>query len=559
MTVTLPPGWRTNPVLAESLLDTLRKAREKKLPPLQYDTPGDLARALDPTVKQTPALDLIDAELVRAYNTPGARLAISMPPQEGKSQRATIIATLWALINNPERRIGVASYGVDLAATFGREIREHITNHQGQEGTLDLRLRMAKDNNAAARWKLAGHKGGLLSVGIGSGFSGKPIDALVIDDPFADAEQAASEAYRDKVWEWWTHVARPRLGSGAPVIVIMTRWHEDDLLGRLLKAESEAIAANEPSYDKWRVINIPAQADHKPEEGQTDPLGRQPGEYMVSARGRSVQEWQATKLASGSRTWAALYQGHPTPDSGNILLRSWWRTYTRPLWSTDGKAYRIVDGYDELFSSWDMTFKDTKGTDYVVGQLWMRRNADAFLLDQVRARMAFPETLSAFEAFAARWPQCRTHLIEDKANGPAVISSLRKKIPGIIPVTPRDSKLARASAVAPFVEAGNVHLPDPEIAIMRDQDNAAEVLISEAAAFPGAAHDDTVDAFSQAMDRFFLAGAGADAWKQAIEARTHGDKVAAVVEDIRDAVEQVELDPLTAARNQAFRNQQFRR
>lgn len=546
MTITLPDGWRNDPKVAEATIRVLRTARDKKLPPLNFPTPGALARALDPTTVQTPALDLIDAELVHAYNTRGARLAISMPPQEGKSQRATITACLWALINDPDKRIGIASYGSDLATTFGREIRDRITMNQGQDNTLDLRLRLAQNNNAAARWRLADHKGGIVSVGVGSGFSGKPVDALIIDDPFADDEQASSPAYREKVWQWWTKVARPRLGPGAPVIIIMTRWHEDDLLGRLIVAEKKAREDGEESFDQWHVVNIPAQADHRPELNEVDPLGRQPGEWMVSARGRTREEWEATRIASGSRAFGALYQGHPTPDSGDILKREWWREYTTPLWSTSdgGKTYRIVDGFDELFSSWDMTFKDTKGTDYVVGQLWMRRGADVFLLDQVRARMSFTETLAGFQALAARWPQVRVHIIEDKANGPAVISSLKKKIAGIVAVTPKDSKLARASAVAPFLEAGNVHLPAADIAINRDPDNSPEALVSEAAAFPNAAHDDTVDSFTQAMHRFFIAGAGAAAWTKSLLERS---KAAAKGEPVTAEPETVQISPQPVA------------
>jgi predicted phage terminase large subunit-like protein len=134
----------------------------------------------------------------------------------------------------------------------------------------------------------------------------------------------------------------------------------------------------------------------------------------------------------------------------------------------------------------------------VVGQVWLHRGADVFLLDQVRARMSFTETLRAVVALSARWPQASLKLIEDKANGPAVISSLARRVAGIVPVEPDGSKVARASAVAPFVESGNVWLPDPELApwVMD--------FVEECASFPAGAHDDQVDTFSQAVNRLML-------------------------------------------------------
>lgn len=449
---------------------------------------------------QTPALDLIDDALVWAYTTPGARLLISMPPQEGKSQRATKTATLWALTRNPELRVGIASYAQGLAEGFGREIRNWITTYDGTEGTLDLGLRLAPDYGSARRWQLDGHRGGVVCVGIGSGLTGRPLDCLVIDDPFADAEQAGSKYYRDRVWEWWQSVGAPRLAPDAPAIVILTRWHEDDIAGRLTSAEDG---------HRWRVINIPALADHDPAKGETDPLGREPGQWLESARGRTPEQWEQIRIQSGTRVFTALYQGRPSPDTGNVWLRHWWRRYETPLWSQHPKlpgAYR-VNGCDEVLMSWDMAFADTKGSDFVAGQVWARRGADVFLLDQVHKRLSFTDTITAFLALCARWPQASRKLVENKANGPAVISTLKSKIPGIVPITPTESKYARATAVAPFVEAGNAFLPAAEIALFD-----TEAYVAETAAFPNDAHDDQVDATSQALRELLLDGTGAMAW-----------------------------------------------
>lgn len=534
-------------------------------PAPDWGAPGELARAIDPAAVRTPALDLIDEALVWAYSTPGARLLVSMPPQEGKTSACTRAGSLWALTRDPELRIGIVSYAQSLAEGFGRDIRNTITTFNGDEGTLDLGLRIAPDYGSAKRWQLAGHRGGVVCVGIGSGLTGRPLDALVIDDPFADAEQAGSAYYRERVWDWWRSVGAPRLAPGAPVIVILTRWHEDDLAGRLAEAEDG---------HRWRVINIPALADHDPAKGQSDPLGREPGEWLTSARGRTVAEWEQIRIQAGSRVFAALYQGRPSPDQGNVWLRQWWRRYREPLWSQHPGvpgAYLVHD-CDEVIMSWDMAFKDTKSSDFVVGQVWARRGADVFLLDQVHKRLSFTGTLIAFAAMAARWPQASRKLVEDKANGSAVISTLRSKLPGLVPVNPTDSKYGRATAVAPFVEAGNVFLPSAEVALF-DPDG----LIDEAAGFPNAAHDDLVDATSQALAELLLDGNGAAAWiawaKRKAEEAAGGPlpapasrRALAPVPDAPAAPEPAEpeppaapLDPIAArkaARDAAFRDQQ---
>lgn len=468
--------------------------------PPRWATPGELALAVDPSTVQTPALDLIDEALVWAYSTRGARLVISIAPQEGKSTRVSRAGCLWALIRNPETRIGIASYAQPLAEGFGRDIRNWITTFNGDDDTVDLGLRIAPDYGSAKRWQLDGHRGGVVCVGIGSGFTGRPAEALIIDDPFADKEQADSAYQRERVWGWWQSVAIPRLAPGAPVILVNTRWHEDDLAGRLTAAEDG---------HRWRVLNIPAIADHKPEEGEADPLGREPGEWLESARGRTVADWEQIRISVGTRVFTALYQGRPSPEQGNVWKRQWWRRYYEPPWSQHPdypEAYRVAE-CDEMVMSWDMAFKDTKSSDYVAGQVWMRRGADVYLLDQVCKRLSFTDTLVAFAAMAARWPDASRRLVEDKANGPAVVSSLKSKIPGIVAITPKDSKYARATAVSPFIEAGNVFLPGPEIALFD-----TEALVSQAAAFPNDAHDDMVDATSQALAEMLLDGNGAQAW-----------------------------------------------
>jgi predicted phage terminase large subunit-like protein len=452
-----------------------------------------------------------------------------MPPQEGKSERVTKTGSLWKLIRDPETRIGIVSYAQSLAEGFGREIRNWITTHAGDEGTLDLGLRLAPDYGSARRWQLDGHRGGVVCVGVGAGLTGRPLDLLVIDDPFSGAEEAESAYYRERVWQWWTSVGSTRLSPDAPVILINTRWHEDDLTGRLVNAED--------GY-RWRVINIPALADHDPEKDQTDPLGRDPGVWLDSARRRTIVQWEQIKVQAGTRVFTSLYQGRPSPDAGNVWQRQWWRRYREPLWSQhpDAAEAWIVRDVDEVVMSWDMAFKDTKSSDYVVGQVWARRGADVYLLDQIHKRLSFTDTVVAFAALVAKWPQATRKLVEDKANGTAVINLLKSKIPGIVEVTPKESKYARANAVSPFVESGNTWLPAGDVALFD-----VDAFIEEAAGFPNAAHDDQVDAASQALAELLLDGTGAQAWlewakRKAEDAALRGEVVRVPLREKPDRV-----------------------
>lgn len=471
-------------------------------PGRKFATPGELAQVITPSTLQTPALDLIDAELVRLLDEPGGRLIISMPPQQGKSTRASQIFPVWALQQNPDRPIIVASYGEQLAERNGETIRNHI---QWNADTLGIDVEHG--SSAKKRWRIEGKRGGVLSAGIGSGMTGWASGLTIIDDPIKDQAEADSPTYRERVWNWWLSVAQTRLAPGAPVVLILTRWHTDDLAGRLLAA---------PDGHRWRVVNIPAQARHDPAKGQTDPLGREPGEYLQTARliedpvtgaeramtdEETTAYWEGIKVAVGSRVWNALYQGDPTPDAGGIFQRSWLteHMYDLPLWveREDGSRVTTNPG-DELIISADLAFKDTAQSDYVAIGVWLRRGVDAYLLDQIHGRLDFLATCSALRTISARWPQAILKLVEDKANGPAVIASLRRTVPGIVPEEPKGGKVERANAVTPFWEAGNVHLPTPELAPWVGD------FIEEHAAFPNGAHDDQVDQGTQAINRLLL-------------------------------------------------------
>lgn len=452
----------------------------------EWETAGDLAQAIEPSTVQTPALRLIDNHLAMVERGEIDRLAVNLSPQEGKSSRITTMGPLWMLTRNPERRIAIVSYAQSLADEFGRNIRNNIVNNQGEDDSLDLGLRIAPDNGAARRWKLQDHMGGVKSVGLSSGLTGHPVDALFIDDPVSNLDQALSPTWRERAWGFWQSVANTRLAPGAPVILVMTRWHTDDLQGRLLAAEDA---------DRWTVLNIPAEAT------ENDPLGRKPGEWLESARGRTPKQWQEIKTAVGPKVWQSLYMGSPTIDDGGVFPSEWER-YTTPLWNVRDDGAHIVPGMErddqELILSFDLAFKGGDTSDYVVGQVWLRVGNTAYLLDQVRDRMNFNQSLQAIRDLSAKWPQAHGKLVEDKANGPAVINALQREIIGLIPVEPQGSKYSRASAVAPSVWSKNVQIPSMNLCPW------VETFMQEALSFPASPNDDQIDAATQAINQLLL-------------------------------------------------------
>jgi phage terminase large subunit-like protein len=318
-------------VVAERVARELARRRRRT----RYPSPGALAHAIDPlAARETPALELIDAALVRATlameGGRGARVAVAMPPQEGKSRRCTIAFPLWVLLRNPDLRVGIASFDSEVAATFSREVRNWIAAY-GSGTALNPRpladdllgISLRGDSTSVSRFGIAGHHGGVVAVGMKGGLTGRPLDVLIVDDPYKDREQADSADHRRKVWEWWSNVAVPRLPSAALVVLVQTRWHPDDLFGAVL-AQERALPEH---LRRWDFVNVPAQAERQrlDEDGRLlpgwlpDSLGREPGEWLESARGRTPEDWTLRRAEVGEMAWGSLYQQHPTPPEGAIF------------------------------------------------------------------------------------------------------------------------------------------------------------------------------------------------------------------------------------------------
>lgn len=388
-----------------------------------------------------------------------------LPPRHSKSMTITETFPSFFIGKDPSRRVIEISYGDSLARKFGRANREKIERF----GPAIFDIHMDPRNSSVTNWSINKAPGGMISAGLGGAITGEGADLLIIDDPIKNRREADSETYREFLWNEWQDTLQTRLQPGAAVIILMTRWHEDDLIGRLLREDP----------DKWDRVRLPVLAEEQ------DLLGRAEGEPLWSDYGFDLEWAKRTEKAVGSRSWNALYMQRPRPAEGSAFKRQWLRYYKVP----PGK-------FDEVLQSWDCTFKDTKKSDYVVGQIWGRVEGTFYLLDQVRGKMDFPSTLQAIRTLSSKWRQARSILIEDKANGPAVISTLQREIPGIIPITPDGGKEVRAAAVSPYFESGNVFIPDPVGAPWVND------YVEELMSFPSGAHDDQVDATTQALNRF---------------------------------------------------------
>jgi len=389
------------------------------------------------------------------------RLMIFSHPRSGKSELASIRFPAWYLGRHRQDQVIGCSYAEGLAYSNSFAVRETITDPRYQR-LWDIGLA----TSGAIRWQIEGkdnNRASYIAAGVGGGITGEGANLLIIDDPVKNKEEADSVVSRDRAWNWYRTVARTRLQPDAAIVLIMTRWHKDDLAGRILK-----LAAENPQADQWEVLHLRAI-----EDGQA----LWPARYPVS-------DLENIRSTIGSRDFAALYQGDPVQAEGNIIKREWW------------KYYNVRDEYTRLVQSWDTAFKSGQGNDYSVCSLWGESDSHFDLIDVWRGRVEFPELERAVVSAYDR-DKPSAVLIEDAASGQSLIQSLKKrtKLP-IKPVKVDRDKTARVNAVTPLIEAGRVRLP-ARARWLHD-------FIAEVSAFPNGEHDDQVDTMTQALT--YMAG-----------------------------------------------------
>ncbi len=473
------------------------------------ETPIAQALELDPDFQVRPHLEYLSNRLARAVRDvergQNRRIAVSMPPRAGKSELVSKKTPLWLLRRHPEWKIVQAAYDGSLTAAWATSVRQTIEENP----RLGIALGPGR---AGRRWETLEH-GGIFTTSVRGGLTGRGARVLIIDDPVKDFVDAHSVTMRENAWNWWLSVAQTRLEPPFLVLVVMTRWHEDDFVGRLLSADHEGNPAD------WERIVFPAIAN------EHDQLGREPGDPLYSpiirneTREKALDRWTDTKRAVGTYVFSAMYQQQPAPAKGAIFDVGWWRYWTLdPDKATeDGRIVYVEPGLftgGQWCDSWDTSFKSTGvgDSDFVVGQRWVRQGANRYLIAQQRGRWSFTQTIKQMKTWARNDDPYASpfghlvhdRLIEDRANGSAIIDTLREQIAGLKPINPTVSKEARARAITPEIESGNVYLPLPS----DDGNEWVQDLLSELRNFPHDAADDQVDSLTQALSYLRQGGRG---------------------------------------------------
>lgn len=447
----------------------------------------DAWHVVEPATKFVPGwhLDAIADHLEAVTRGEIRNLLINMPPRHAKSLTVSVFWPVWVWTFMPEKRWLFSSYAATLSVRDSLKCRRLIESPWFQQRWGKV-FALTSDQNAKTRFE-NDHTGYRIATSVGGSATGEGGDFIIVDDPHS-AQEALSEAKRETALIWWDETMSTRLNdqkTGSRVIV-MQRLHQQDLAGHVLEQGGYEHLCLPAEYEPMTFVQGRGfvAEPNVTSIGWVDPR-QQPGELLWPER-FGEPELAEMKKRLGTYAVAGQLQQRPSPAGGGIFHRGWWRFYRE-----------LPRRFDSLALSWDCAFKDLDTSDYVVGQVWGTVGADRYLIDQVRGRMDIVATLRALKAQAERWPAASAKLIEDKANGTAVIALAREHITGLIAVEPEGGKIARAQAAAPEVEAGNVYLPDP--AYVANAEWVPE-FIEEHAAFPNGANDDQVDAATQALN-----------------------------------------------------------
>ena len=398
------------------------------------------------------------------------RLIITMPPRHGKSMTVTESFPSWFIGKNPERRVIEVSYGSELAQRFGRANRRKIDEF----GKSIFGIEISRDNASVTNWGIDGHSGGMISAGLGGSITGQGADLLIIDDPIKNRQEAESVTYRERIWSEWQDTLSSRLHPGGRAVIIMTRWHEDDLAGRLLSRGSH-----------WKLVNLPAIAE------EHDLIGRKPGEALWSEQGFN-EAWCKDKQASlGSRSWESLYQGRPRPADGNLFRSSCFRKFSEVL-----GCYKVGEKIYEksackIFQTCDVAGSLKNSADFfVLGTFALCPNGELLVQEIFRERLEGPDQPALIKR---KFDEYKPLLIgvESANMGLTLYQMLVRSGLPVIELKPEVDKFTRAIPAAARYESGMIfHAANAHW--LND-------LESELLAFPNGSHDDQVDVMSYAV------------------------------------------------------------
>lgn len=441
---------------------------------------------VDPTYRRPKHIWLLADYLMRVERGEIKRLIVEMPPRHGKSETTTVKFPAWYLGRHPDRRVIIASHTAELAVRFSARARDTFDSYAPEIWGLSVQAA----SSAMTRWDIENPEaepgsppGGMIAAGVGGPITGTGAHLAIIDDPIKDADQANSRTQRDGLWDWYRFVLRTRLMPNAAVVLVLTRWNEDDVAGRLIRQ-----AQDDPNADQWTILRLPALAE------ENDQMGRAVGEALWPEQ-YGVGALTAIQASVGPYVWAALYQQRPQPIGGAIFKREHFRYFRE-----DGDVYILNDG-DVVkrvkasdcrrFATVDVAASLSTIADYFVISIYALTPAkDLLHLEQIRVRMEGPDQVPLLERTHQRW-RVGYFGIEGVAYQLTLVqSAIRKGLPVRKLDADRD-KVARALPAAARVESHSVFFRQgaPWLGALED----------ELLAFPRGEHDDQVDTLAYAV------------------------------------------------------------
>ena len=420
-------------------------------------------------------------------------LIVVTPPRHGKSELVSRRAPAYALGRHPQLEVIHSTYSDDLCEKMGRDVGDILQSKEFSQ--IFPNFKIGSKNTQQEKSTTAG--GTYKSAGVGAGITGRGANLIIVDDPIKSREEAESAKTRDRIWDWFQDDLMTRREYPYSVVITMTRWHQDDLVGRLLQREP----------DRWKLIHLPLIADyHKYDEKWPDYDPRDPGDVLwpgVRVKGsidipgadvpsddelaEQIKADFEEDVSSNPYGTYSLDQGRPVQKEGTLLKRDWFHRYQSPPSALARYCNNIIISIDANLK------KTSTGSDAALMVLGLRRDGTICVLDGHWSSLSFVELKKKAKRMAKKWPSASL-LIEDKANGPALISSL-EEFCTTIPFDPgKNNKEVRASKLSDMAEAGRIALPAQAVWV--------EELLSILTSFPGGSIDDPVDAIAQACLRW---------------------------------------------------------
>lgn len=416
-------------------------------------------------------IQYIDRKIAEAVAKGGARLVLSMPPRHGKSWLASLYTPAWFLSLWPNRQIILTSYEATFASSWGRAVRNFVQEHESKLG-----IRLSEDSLASDRWSTS-KGGGMVTAGIGGPITGRGGHLIIVDDPIKNSEEASSEVIRAKQIEWFNSTLYTRAEPGASIIVLMTRWHQDDLAGYLLNSHQ----------DPWQEIRLPALAEAE------DPLDRLVGDALCPER-YSTEMLSQIQAAVGPLVWASLYQQRPVPAEGNLFKTEMFEFCDVP------------EKFDYTFIQADTAYKDKQENDFTVFAAFGVKNKELYVIDILRERLKSSDIEAPAVAFIKKYSVAygfRGAYIEPKGHGIYLNQILPRR--GLFLPSESTLKEFYSDRHLNKVERANnaiPHLVGRKVKI-NQQISIREELVGECLSFPKAKHDDFVDTLVDAVKLSF--------------------------------------------------------